>query len=1031
MPAWTRSSESQMVTSGGSVPPSTSSTANETQHEPHGNCPPVNHPQLLTKLRTEILRLSFLKRCRQLKRPPQSLRIKQQSVVSMKTFIRVASSAETEILNSEIRDKQKYINGIKLNIKRSDQSLLQGVNDRQCKKLQQALDRKFSWLCKQDESNWMDWPSKSENKGCNLTAAAGTASPNQKRSRNSASKIRRANNRIIRSSKAALDSGSVVNLTSTIIPPEAVVVLAKRLGFVPTASYDHLQSRIDVNSAMAKLCSGTKKFYRDRNKVVDNIYESTDDLEDDDDDDDCVLPDFLRLKKPWVAQDCGDPVVDDVKDNLMALIDLNKPKTLKANLSGLERRGLTWIQEEVRKGKLQFVKADKGGALCIIDRSIMRQWEAEKLNNCEVFECLGEKDPTEDMYAQLLNIWREGEQAGFVSRDTCYSVVGICESGRPSTLSVFKPGTPYFYGLLKIHKCQKDTLVPGSKVPLRLVNDLSESPTVRSDKFINWKYLKPLQDDFCSDLVKDSTEALKWLDSHNKLASGGVSGFAWDFSSLYDNLTPQLVMEALLVAIHELRPDWSAEFIKWIMDLVELNLTSSIGKFGNLWYRNKVGVVTGGSLSVALANIAVFYALRCALGDGNTTHLSGYKRFLDDIMGLWTGSREDFISWADSVNRSLGTWGLSIKDNKEEDWQFSLPSEYCIFLDIRFRFDESEGLLTDVNIKSTDARVYLHFSSFHPRNTFKSIVYSQCLRYRRIINDDIKLLRRFQDLKVCFLRSGYPPSLVDGVIQDVAGRRRNLSYTKRDKTPPNKVLWIQTFGPATNAIMDVVKEANTILPNSPAWEGDDKVIGVVNRRPRNLGDMILKRKRLALDTSLTTTGTGRCTPFPVPGVKRKAGRPCASCNLMSESNSITSSTTGKIYSTPTADCKSKNTIYCATCLHCSKQYVGKSTNKLQKRISGHRAHMNDTDFDLDNDDATLAEHLKLSHGVADFDLFNHSYSFTVLQASPHDLDACEQRWVDRLTTLSPFGLNKEAPNGVSDSVSNMCRKSLGSSQRGF
>ena len=151
---------------------------------------------------------------------------------------------------------------------------------------------------------------------------------------------------------------------------------------------------------------------------------------------------------------------------------------------------------------------------------------------------------------------------------------------------------------------------------------------------------------------------------------------------LYDNLTPELVMEALLVAIHEHRPEWPAELIKWILDLVDLNLKSSVGKFGNLWYRSKVGVVTGGSLSVSLANIAVFYALRCALEGGTAPHLIGLKRFLDDIMGLWTGSRDEFVSWADSVNCKLGAWGLSIKDSKENVWQFSPPSEYCVFLDI-------------------------------------------------------------------------------------------------------------------------------------------------------------------------------------------------------------------------------------------------------------------------------------------------------------------------------------------------------------
>ena len=149
------------------------------------------------------------------------------------------------------------------------------------------------------------------------------------------------------------------------------------------------------------------------------------------------------------------------------------------------------------------------------------------------------------------------------------------------------------------------------------------------------------------------------------------------------------------------------------MDLVDLNLTSSVGKFGNHWYRKKVGVVTGGSLSVSIANIAVFYALRCVKEDSISTHLLSFPWWhygtMDWLQG-WIYGR------ANSVNNHLGNWGLSIKDNKHEDWQFSHPSDYCDFFYIL------EGLITDVNIKSTDARVYPHFSSFHPRNTLKSIV---------------------------------------------------------------------------------------------------------------------------------------------------------------------------------------------------------------------------------------------------------------------------------------------------------------------
>ena len=352
------------------------------------------------------------------------------------------------------------------------------------------------------------------------------------------------------------------------------------------------------------------------------------------------------------------------------------------------------------------------------------------------------------------------------------------------------------------------------------------------------------------------------------------------------------------------------------------------------------------------------------------------------------------------------------------------------FIALFFIFHDSGTMLqTDINIKPTDARVYLHYSSFHPRQTFKSIVYSQCLRYRRIINDYIRLARRLQDLRECFIESGYPSQLVDGVIKDVSSRKRNLDYSKKDKTPPNEVLWVQTFGPASNDIQDAVKEANTMLQKSPAWSDNKKVIGVVSRRPKNLGDLILTRKKFALDTSFNSEGTVRCSPLPVPGVKHKAGRPCESCDLMSSNNHITSTANGKTFKTPKANCKSRNLVYCAMCIHCSKQYSGKTTGKMQKRVCGHRGHMYDVIFD-DSDEATLAQHLKTDHNFDTIELFNLSYVFTILEISPHDLDKCEQKWISRLTTMAPFGLNKNKPGGITDTVKSMCRKSLGhTSQR--
>ena len=102
---------------------------------------------------------------------------------------------------------------------------------------------------------------------------------------------------------------------------------------------------------------------------------------------------------------------------------------------------------------------------------------------------------------------------------------------------------------------------------------------------MNWKFLQPLKDEFCKDLVKDSTDALRCLESISRSRSSVISGFSWDICSLYDSLTPELVLEALSFAISEHRADWTPDFIDWLLECISLSLKSCFGKYGSKLYR--------------------------------------------------------------------------------------------------------------------------------------------------------------------------------------------------------------------------------------------------------------------------------------------------------------------------------------------------------------------------------------------------------------------------------------------------------------
>ena len=119
------------------------------------------------------------------------------------------------------------------------------------------------------------------------------------------------------------------------------------------------------------------------------------------------------------------------------------------------------------------------------------------------------------------------------------------------------------------------------------------------------------------------------------------------------------------------------------------------------------------------------------------------------------------------------------------------------------------------------------------------------------------------------------------------------------------------------------------------------------------------------------------------------------------------------FKTAGGDCKSFNLIYCFQCKLCEMLYVGKTTDSLHERVNGHRSKFYGVltrgakAEDFVDDEQILGIHLVHGHGMKSRDDFNVSYKLHILAYSnPSSIRSSEQFWIDKLKTLTPFGLNQ-------------------------
>ncbi len=144
---------------------------------------------------------------------------------------------------------------------------------------------------------------------------------------------------------------------------------------------------------------------------------------------------------------------------------------------------------------------------------------------------------------------------------------------------------------------------------------------------------------------------------------------------------------------------------------------------------------------------------------------------------------------------------------------------------------------------------------------------------------------------------------------------------------------------------------------------------------------------------------------------------CHYCQKMDRTGKIMSTVTGRSYTTPPrgGSCGSNNLVYLVTCTKCSKQYVGETSNSINKRFYQHMYENNHLKYP-DNAPPCMSgktpnplpnHFAHVDHPHLDIKIQILGY-ITLPPKSPHTTvfrRIQELHWIHQLKTFAPQGIN--------------------------
>ena len=428
--------------------------------------------------------------------------------------------------------------------------------------------------------------------------------------------------------------------------------------------------------------------------------------------------------------------------------------------------------------------ADKGGAIVIWPRDAYLAEAYRQLNDSNHYLKLT-YDPTLETLAETKRLANKLHTSDIID-NTTHKFLTIDNQAR----------TPQLYLLPKIHKQDN---------PGRPIISGCGGPTVKLSQYAD-HLLKPLLKHIPS-YIQDTTDFLRRIFSLNQDLPDNIILITFDVKSLYTNIPNDQGIQACVDMLNE-NNIITPELKQSVIDILSLILNKNSFTFNNEHFVQIHGTAMGSPMAPTYANIFMAILERKLLNEAPQGLIPiEWIRFIDDIFAIWTHGIEKlqiFLSYINNFHPTI-----------KFDYTYSYKS--VNFLDTTVYINPNNKLESDLYIKPTDRTLLLHQNSFHPQTCKNSIIYSQALRYRRIITDNTRLQQRLDNLLIALIHRGYKHDNIITSFNKAILYTQNelLNKTENANKTTNKPIFTTQYNSNTKYIAQILRKHWNVIENDP------------------------------------------------------------------------------------------------------------------------------------------------------------------------------------------------------------------------